>query len=865
MACSSTPRCGLPIFVCRSAANRPINNIGDSVPSVSHAKSRAMVYAAFLGISAASGVLVQDIRWHGNAELHTLIETISTLLALVGGAIALTRYYTRKTAAYLLLGGGLIGAALLDSYHAMMTSSFLMGQTASAHVALTPWSGLAPRVFLGLLLFFSSLTSNDETENRLVNRLGDRGIYGVVGVSTLVCFFVFTLVPLPATIYPLAVLHRPADLLPSLLFGLAAVQFIRKGAWKTDVFDHWLILSLIAATSGHLFCLAFSGALHDAPYFAGHLLKMLSFVLILVGLFSSVLAVFRSEVQAKEQSRRSRDEMEVRVQERTREVSEQGRQLGAAHTEAELFLTSIPSVLIGLNARGQIRRWNPVAAQIFGVTEDEAKGRTLDTCGIRWLSPDIRSELSRWLQSSTLVRCGDITYEKDGKTHFLGLTVRPIPSPDGEGPGLLITGADITERRAMEAEILHLAAIVEASDAAIVSASLDGQVLSWNPAAELMYGYSQDEVRGRNFSVIWPPERVQDLMGILKKLGDGEGVQHREGPRVAKDGTQIVVSATYFPLCDASGKVVSACAIAQDITQRKFLERQLAQAQKLESIGQLAAGIAHEINTPIQYVSDNIRFLRDSFTRLEEVNQSYDRLLASVHNGSSPAQSIADIEAIAKATRATYLRTEIPKSIADSLDGVERVALIVRAIKEFSHPGPLEKAPLDINRAIESTVLVCRNEWKYVADLTLNLDRDLPFILCVPGDFNQVILNLVINAAHAIGDVVSANPGTKGRIEVSTRRDGEWAEIRIADTGSGIPEEVRNSIFNPFFTTKAVGKGTGQGLAIAHNVIVQKHGGAITFETQIGVGTTFQVRLPIGEVAAESSNDEPAEQAVDNG
>jgi signal transduction histidine kinase len=205
------------------------------------------------------------------------------------------------------------------------------------------------------------------------------------------------------------------------------------------------------------------------------------------------------------------------------------------------------------------------------------------------------------------------------------------------------------------------------------------------------------------------------------------------------------------------------------------------------------------------------------------------------------------------------LRAEIPKSIADSLDGVERVAQIVRAIKEFSHPGPLEKTPLNINRAIESTVLVCRNEWKYLADLTLNLDPDLPFVFCVAGDFNQVILNLVVNAAHAIGDVVSTNPGTKGKIEVSTHRDGEWAEIRISDTGSGIPEEVRPSIFNPFFTTKALGKGTGQGLAIAHNVIVQKHGGTITFETQVGV--------PISGAAVEAAQDEhcPAEPAPGNG
>jgi signal transduction histidine kinase len=173
------------------------------------------------------------------------------------------------------------------------------------------------------------------------------------------------------------------------------------------------------------------------------------------------------------------------------------------------------------------------------------------------------------------------------------------------------------------------------------------------------------------------------------------------------------------------------------------------------------------------------------------------------------------------------------------------VAEIVRAIKEFSHPGPLEKTPLNINRAIESTVLVSRNEWKYVADLHTELTEGLPPVVCVAGEFNQVILNLIVNAAHAIADVVAAKPGEKGEIVVSTHRDGEWAEIRVRDTGTGIPKDAHPSIFNPFFTTKVVGKGTGQGLAIAHSVIVQKHGGTISFDTETGVGTTFKIRLPI--------------------
>ncbi|MBI3300896.1 MAG: HAMP domain-containing histidine kinase [Deltaproteobacteria bacterium] len=175
---------------------------------------------------------------------------------------------------------------------------------------------------------------------------------------------------------------------------------------------------------------------------------------------------------------------------------------------------------------------------------------------------------------------------------------------------------------------------------------------------------------------------------------------------------------------------------------------------------------------------------------------------------------------------------------------------IVRAMKEFSHPGSEEKVETDLNRAIETTITVARNEWKYVAELATDLDSSLPPVPCLPGEFNQVILNLIINAAHAIAVVVSEGSTSKGTITVSTRHDGDWAEIRVSDTGTGIPEAIRAKIFAPFFTTKEVGKGTGQGLAIAHSVIVDKHKGTIGFETEVGRGTTFIIRLPLASAPA---------------
>jgi PAS domain S-box-containing protein len=292
--------------------------------------------------------------------------------------------------------------------------------------------------------------------------------------------------------------------------------------------------------------------------------------------------------------------------------------------------------------------------------------------------------------------------------------------------------------------------------------------------------------------------------------------------------------------------------VLRDITEfkraekeRSEMEIQLRQAQKLESIGQLAAGIAHEINTPIQYISDNTRFLLDTYNSVLPVLEAYARLLQAGRDGKLDSGHIAEVEKSINNADLEYLIGETPKALTQSLEGLNRVATIVRAMKEFSHPGGEEKQTIDLNHAIENTVTVCRNEWKYVAEVAMDLDPALPMVPCLPGDLNQVTLNLVVNAAHSIADAINGNEKSKGTIRISTRQDRNWVEIRIGDTGTGIPEEHRAKIFTPFFTTKEVGKGTGQGLAISHAVVVSKHGGTIGFETEVGKGTTFIVRLPL--------------------
>ena len=285
--------------------------------------------------------------------------------------------------------------------------------------------------------------------------------------------------------------------------------------------------------------------------------------------------------------------------------------------------------------------------------------------------------------------------------------------------------------------------------------------------------------------------------------------------------------------------------------ERKAMTRRLTQAERLQSVGRLAAGIAHEINTPAQFIGDNTRFLQESFSGLILLIKQHRRLLDAARAGPVPPELLAAAEATCRKADTEYLVEEIPRAIEQTLEGVERVAGIIGAMKAFAHPGPAECAPTDVNKALETTVTVARSEWKYVAETTMDLDPELPLVPCRAGDFNQAVLNIIVNAAHAIADVVGDGANGKGTIAVSTRRQDDWAEIRIRDTGCGIPAAIRSRVFEPFFTTKKVGKGSGQGLAIAHAIIHDKHRGELTFETTEGHGTTFIVRLPLGSKATQ--------------
>jgi len=284
--------------------------------------------------------------------------------------------------------------------------------------------------------------------------------------------------------------------------------------------------------------------------------------------------------------------------------------------------------------------------------------------------------------------------------------------------------------------------------------------------------------------------------------------------------------------------------IGADITERRLLEQQVVQSNKLEAIGRLAAGVAHEINTPTQLVGSNLRFLGEQLEiflmRPDPSSQPNEAVMigTSTHGTdriSEKDSTIAQIE---------YFRQEAPKAIEQSLEGIERISHIVNAMRYFTHPGGENKEIANLNQIIQNAISLSRNEWKNVAEINTKLEPDLPNVECLPIELSQVVLNIIMNAIHAIQDALDEDPEKIGQIIITSCQLGELIEMRITDNGTGIPKEIQNKIFDPFYTTKDIGRGTGQGLAIAYTVIVKKHGGTLEFESEVGRGTTFIIHLP---------------------
>lgn len=521
----------------------------------------------------------------------------------------------------------------------------------------------------------------------------------------------------------------------------------------------------------------------------------------------------------------------------------------AEHRDQEhvaLLANATHDAIVLLDGEHRITHFNEAAVHMFGYAESETIGRYLHEL----VAPG--KDLAAFEVS--LVHHEHQPEKAPGQTR-LQLSARRKSGAEfpvelslarttvNGAPGTLAVIRDVTGRvlqelrlRTRQSELLAILAIIPVGLAVV---GLDRRVRWANPAMLSLVGAEAVTELSElpcHKAICLAPD------GACPILDQHKVVELQEVSLARRRGAPVVVLKSIYTVNLDEEPVL--LEVFVDLTARKQLEAELVQARKLEAVGQLAAGIAHEINTPTQYAFDNTAFLGRGFAKLVPLLKAYQALVEDLENGPlDPKRAEAERALFAK-VKLPYLIEEIPRAISEAQEGLGRIAAIVRAMKDFSHPSAGVLTPVDLGSLIATAITVSRNEWKYAADVVTDFSSTLGPVPCLRDELGQVILNLIVNAAHAIGEANQADPSNKGTITISTRDAGASAEIIVRDTGCGIPESAQSRVFEPFFTTKVVGKGTGQGLAIAYSVVVDKHRGTIRFETELGVGTAFFVTIP---------------------
>ena len=525
----------------------------------------------------------------------------------------------------------------------------------------------------------------------------------------------------------------------------------------------------------------------------------------------------------------------------------------------ELYRTAFDHANVGLGVLDDRSRFvlvNERLAQAHRMTPDEIVGMHP-----RDLSPpEVREALYRDSAANAKDPSVDSlelevpASRADGTDGWVKVNVTFVRDEAGRAQRYVSVTQDVTRRRLAEEALREseqrYRSLVERLPMTIYSASLERptEPMYVSPGIEVLLGYTVDECMADPTLLarsLHPEDRDRVLATHRATMRSGDEID-LDYRMIARDGRVVEVHQEGVIVADDHGRAAYHHGFVLDMTERRQLEEQLRLAQKLESVGQLAAGIAHEINTPVQFVSDSVKFLQDGCADLLDLVDAYETA------GPTPTpEALARLEDARDYADLPYLRERLPAAFERTVNGLKRVTDIVRAMRDFAHPGRGGQAPVDLNEAVRNTLVVANSQIKYVADLDLDLG-DLPTIMADGGELNQVLVNLIVNAAHAVADVV-ADTEERGVIRVATRSDGDDVVITVGDTGTGISDEHRKRIFDPFFTTKAVGKGTGQGLALVRTVICEHHAGSISLDSELGVGTIFEIRLPVAGVACDGA------------
>lgn len=790
-------------------------------------RSRIVAYVALsLGL-LATHVLLRYSDWRSTPTAHTLLETAAAMLALITGVMALCRHYSARHNLYLLLGTGFIGAALLDAYHAVVTSWIFAGKFPSPPPSLVPWSWFASHLFLSGLLWWSWRADLMEERRGSTGLFREGTVFGWVGMWTVMTGALFAVVPMPQAIYPDWFMPRPQELIPAGLLIAACVGYVRKGGWKRHVPEHWLLLSLLAAIFGIAPSMAFSSALHDPLFGAAHVFKLLSYGCVLTGLLLSMTELFRQaamtteelEIQVREQTSallRATEALETEIAEHER-TEESMRQ-----NEVRFWMVSRATndLLWDWDLSTDGLWWGDAMRTTFGYRREEL-GPTSQSWSSR-IHPDdhdrILSEVTDMMTHRQNAWSGEYRFRRaDGS--YAEVFDRAFLMFDEHGAPVRMVGAmqDCTERKRGEAAQRYLAAIVESSEDAIVGEDLNGVVTSWNRGAEKHFGYRAEEIVGRPVTALIPPDRLYEEPQIVERIRRGQPIDGMETLRVRKDGTPLEVVLTVSPIRNADGCIIGASTIMRDITERKRAEKalqesqdQLRQAQKMETVGRLAGGIAHDFNNLLTVVQGYSEMLSEDPSLDQGQRHSVDQIR----------------------------------------EACVRAVSVTSRLLAFSRKQVRQPRIINLNDLVGSMQKLLRPLIGEHLALRVSMHPAPGFVHADPGQLEQVIMNLAVNARDAMPEggtlaIETANIVLDSALMQPYGRipSGAYAVLAVRDTGSGMSAEVQAHLFEPFFTTKGPGKGTGLGLATVYG-IVQQSNGFLAVLSEPGKGSMFQVYLP---------------------
>ena len=506
----------------------------------------------------------------------------------------------------------------------------------------------------------------------------------------------------------------------------------------------------------------------------------------------------------------------------------------------EVITENAADMIAVTDAAGNQLYNSPAFQTVLGYSLEELKA----TSCVEQVHPEDRQRVLEAEQRARLTgREERLEYRmrhQNGTWRSLESVATAIRNEAGEVEKLVIVNRDITERERAEEKKNRsdqlFRSIAENSADLIAVVDKDGHRIYNNPTYERLLGYTQEELKHTiSFDQIHPDDRplVTRAAEQALKTGVGQIVEYR---MQRKDGTYVTLESHGSFIRDSHGEIEASVISARDISDRRLAMEN----EKLSAIGQLAAGIAHEINTPVQYVSDNITFLNDIWQQLDAAMGFCTTSAHASDSGISTAVTSAGLPEDWE-----WLRQEVPKAISQSLEGIRRMSKILGAMRRFSHTGNGERALVDLNEALDATLTIVQNQIKHIADVQTDYQINLPRMECYADEMNQVFLNLIVNATHAIREASVKQGRDRGRLTIRTRQIDNDVQIEIQDDGTGIPLAARARIFDPFFTTKQVGEGTGQGLTVCHDIVVRKHHGNIWFDTELEHGTTFFIRIPV--------------------